>query len=185
MFNVLPKNILLSNDLGFMFISFSAFNSFLWFIQWSQSFPSFFYSIQNFSFPQWQVFLLSSNKKSRVQLSRALDNDLESQEMTHREKRDQPTHLHLRFPWTDSSRREWHTRRRRARTNSFGLSFFTCKMRGLDIIILKTTDIWSYRYILCINSPQFYARYQKNWQFFPLHNSFGQIFLIGLRKRGA
>lgn len=97
MLDVLPKtNDLLSSDLGFMFISFSVFIPFYYlsndpnpFLLFSLNSGFFFFSVT--SLP------LSSKKKLSIQLSKTLENELEFQEMTQREKRDQPAHLHYAF----------------------------------------------------------------------------------------
>lgn len=94
-----------------------------------------------FFFSQWQVFLLSSNKNSRVRLSKALNNELESQDMCHKEKREQLTCLHLRFLWTESYLKENGTHRDAGQGQTFGLSFFTCKMSISVMIILIKADI--------------------------------------------
>lgn len=155
--DVLPKNnILLSSDWGFMFMSLSAFIPFLLFIQWSQFFPLFcfvlFHSIQDFSFSQWQVFLLSSNKKSRVQLSKARENELYSPRrwLTERKEISPHTFTYAFSELTHVSERmaQW---RGRAATNFLGLSFFLCKMRISDLIILTKANLWPKRLALCTN----------------------------------
>lgn len=78
-----------------------------------------------FFFPQWDVFLLPSNK-SRVQLSRTLDNELESQEMMHRKKRVAYFASPPLSPNWPVPRRAWHPPGR-ARANSLGLSFLHAK----------------------------------------------------------
>lgn len=120
---------------------------------------SFFFSLNSgIFFVQWQGLLLSPNKKSRVQLSGALDNELESPERLAQRKEPLCPFTYTLSELTQTWEKDTQ---RKGGADSLGLSFFLYKMRVSDRIILKTAGISSNRKIFCASSPQFYARYIK------------------------